>query len=35
MNKDQYGEIINGYETVVEIANKLKERKISNNRLDR
>ena len=35
MNRDEYGEIINGYQTVTEIADKLKKRKISNNRLDR
>ena len=34
MNKDNYGEIINGPETYVEIANKLRERKISNNWVD-
>ena len=34
MNKDEYGEIINGLETYTEIANKLKKRKISNNWLD-
>ena len=34
MNKDKYGEIINGIETYTEIADKLKDRKISNNRLD-
>lgn len=35
MNKDKYGEIINGEETYIDIANKLKERKISYYRLDR
>lgn len=34
MNKDKYGEIINGSETFTEIADKLKQRKISNNRMD-
>lgn len=34
MNKDEYGEIINGADTYKEIADKLKDRKVSNNRLD-
>jgi len=34
MNKDIYGEIINGINTYREIADKLKKRKICNNRLD-
>ena len=35
MNKDTYGEIINGQDTYKAIADKLKKRKISNNRVDR
>ena len=35
MNKDEFGEIINGQDTYKTIADKLKQRKISNNWLDR
>ena len=34
MNKDKYGEIINGSKTYETIAEILRKRKISNNRLD-